>query len=118
MDRSSIDKLENYVLACGIRGSRWTDDQAWKMSPGLIPDEKDFGNQDEGLKEINQVRYDVTRPLLEFRKVTKGRKKASEICGALYDFLCATGVPAKIETFIDHFRNCGKLSLEIGRAHV
>ncbi|MHB8917557.1 MAG: 3'-5' exonuclease, partial [Desulfocucumaceae bacterium] len=111
VDRSSTDRLENYVLACGIRGSRWTNDQDWNMSPGLIPDERELGDQYRALKEINQVRYDICRPLLEFRKKTRGRKKASEICGALYDFLCTIGVPGRIESSIDQFRKSGKLSL-------
>ncbi|MHB1127998.1 MAG: helicase-exonuclease AddAB subunit AddB [Bacillota bacterium] len=111
VDRNNIDRLENYVLACGIRGNRWTNGQDWKMSPGLIPSERDSGYQQEALLEINKVRYDVSGPLLDFRKKTKGRKKATEICGALYDFLCAIGVPERIESSIDHFRKSGKLSL-------
>ncbi|MCL5057496.1 MAG: helicase-exonuclease AddAB subunit AddB [Actinobacteria bacterium] len=111
VDRSSIDTLENYVLACGIRGSRWTGGQDWNMSPGLLPDERDCGDQDRALREINKVRYDICRPLLEFRKKTKGRKKASETCGALYDFLLAIGVPGRIESSIGQFRKSGKLSL-------
>ncbi|KJS01592.1 MAG: ATP-dependent helicase [Peptococcaceae bacterium BRH_c4a] len=111
VDRSSIDRLENYVLACGIRGGRWTGGQDWNMVPGLIPDERDLSGQDRWLNEINKVRYDICGPLLEFRKKTRGRKKASEICGALYDFLCVTGVPGRIEASIDQFRKSGKLSL-------
>lgn len=110
VDRSSMDRLENYVLACGIRGSRWTSEQDWNMSPGLIPGE-DLSFQDTALKEINKVRYYISGPLLEFRKKTRGRKKASEICGALYDFLLTIGVPGRIESCIDQFRKSGKLSL-------
>lgn len=109
--RGSIDRLENYVLACGIRGSRWTSSQDWNMKPGLIPGDKNFGDEDRILREINQVRYDICTPLLEFRKKTKGRKKASEICSALYDFLLAIGVPERMETNIDQFRKSGKLNL-------
>lgn len=111
LDRSSIDRLENYVLACGIRGSRWTKDEEWRMSPGLLPDERDSGHQDTALKEINEVKAEIARPLLEFRKKTRGRKKASEICGALYDFLCALGVPGRIEACIESFRKGGELNL-------
>ena len=111
IDRSSIDRLENYVLACGIRGSRWTAEQDWNMSPGLIPDERDSYNQDMILKEINQIRLEVCEPLMEFRKKTKGRKTTAEICGALFDFLCTIGVPERIEAGIDQFRKSGQLSL-------
>ncbi|MFZ5643387.1 MAG: helicase-exonuclease AddAB subunit AddB [Bacillota bacterium] len=111
VDRSSIDRLENYVLACGIRGSRWISEQDWDMSPGLIPGQRDFGGHDSELKEINKVRYDICGPLLEFRKKTRGRKKASEICSALYDFLLKIEVPGRIESCIGLFRKSGKLSL-------
>lgn len=28
--REDMDALENYVLACGIQGYRWTDGRSWK----------------------------------------------------------------------------------------
>ncbi len=111
VDRESIDRLENYVLACGIRGMRWTGEQAWEMSPGLFPDARESGEPNRALQEINQVRYQISEPLLEFRRKTKGRKKASEICGALYDFLGRIGVPGRIAASIDRFRQSGQLSL-------
>ncbi len=109
--RESIDKLENYVLACGIRGIRWTNQAAWYMSPGLLPDEREAEAINEALEEINQIRYEVSAPLIEFRQKTKGRKKAAEICSALYDFLCSLGIPGRIEASIDRFRQSGRLSL-------
>ncbi len=111
LDRESIDKLENYVLACGIRGSRWTKEEDWTMSTNLLPDEKEFEKLEGTLREINSIRTAVSSPLLEFRQRTKGRKKASEICTALYDFLCYIEVPARIEDLIEQFRRNGELSL-------
>jgi len=111
IDQGSIDRLENYVLACGIRGSRWTDEQDWKMSSDLIPDEKSLKAQSQLLEGINQIRHLVSAPLLEFRKKTKGRKKASEFCGSLYEFLCTLGVPERIENSIERFRKSGNLNL-------
>lgn len=109
--QSDIDQLENYILACGIRGSRWTNGQDWTMSPGLIPEERDIEASRRGLEEINRVRAAVSGPLLEFRRHTKGRRKAAEFCSALYDFLCELGVPASIEMMVEHFKNCGQLNL-------
>ncbi|MFZ3373245.1 MAG: helicase-exonuclease AddAB subunit AddB, partial [Desulfitobacteriaceae bacterium] len=111
VERSSIDQLENYVLACGIRGSRWTNEQDWTMSPGLIPDGRDSGGLKSALEEINRVRAAISEPLLKFRKQTKGRRKAAEICTALYDFLGALGVPERIEATIEQFRKSGQLNL-------
>jgi len=111
VEMNDIDLLENYVLACGIRGSLWTKEENWEMVPGVLPDEREYVNHGEMLKTINQVRYSVTGPLLEFRKKTKGRKTAEEICTALYDLLVALEVPTRIETVIRDFHNRGELSL-------
>jgi len=109
--QDSIDRLENYVLACGIRGRRWTDEQEWRMIPGLIPDEKSLEAQEDMLESINRIRGEVLAPLMEFRKKTRGRKKASEFCTGLYDFLCTLGVPERIEDYIERFRKSGDLKL-------
>jgi ATP-dependent helicase/nuclease subunit B len=111
IEQGSIDQLENYVLACGIRGSRWTNGQDWTMSPGLIPEERSQEASRSGLEEINRVRAAVSGPLLKFRRQTKGRRKAVEFCSALYDFLCELGVPASIEAMIDKYKNSGQLTL-------
>jgi len=111
IDQDSIDRLENYVLACGIRGSRWTDGHEWRMSSDLIPNNKSFEKQSKLLERINEIRILVSAPLLEFRKKTEGRKKASEFCSALYDFLCTIGVPERIENSIEGFRRSGNLNL-------
>ena len=111
IDQDSIDRLENYVLACGIRGGRWTEEQEWRMVPGLIPDEKSLEDEDELLEGINRIRAQVLAPLMEFRKKTRGRKRASEFCASLYDFLCTLGVPERIEDSIERFRKSGNLNL-------
>ncbi|MFA6809162.1 MAG: helicase-exonuclease AddAB subunit AddB, partial [Eubacteriales bacterium] len=111
LDKNCVDRLENYVLACGIRGNLWTNDQEWNMSLELIPEEQKSESQIEILKDINRTRTEITSPLIEFRKKAKEKKKTSEICSALYDFLCSTGVPDRIEGYIEEFNQNGKLSL-------
>lgn len=111
IERSRIDRLENYVLACGIRAGRWTSEKDWNMSPNMLPDERETEDQRKALLEINQIRSEVTEPLLAFRQKTKGRRKASEICSALYDFLAAIGIPERLAADIDQFRKNGLISL-------
>lgn len=36
LDRAEVDKLENYVLAAGIRGSTWYQSQPWRFVPGSL----------------------------------------------------------------------------------
>ena len=112
VEKDRVDKLENYVLACGIRGSSiWTRDQDWTMSTELLPGEKDTQEAAFYLQEINLIRREVIKGLLAFRQRTKGRRTAGEICAALYDYLCLLGVPARIENWIEQFKSTGELSL-------
>ncbi len=108
--QESIDNLENYVLACGIRGSRWTDEEDWQMIPGMIPDERAPEADKEYLETINRIRRQVVAPLVAFREKTLGRRKASDFCAALYDFLCELHVPERIESYIETFRKNGDLN--------
>jgi len=111
IDADSIDLLENYVLACGIRGNIWTKEEPWTMDPDFLPDDKNKEFLEQRLKIINDIRYRVTAPLLEFRRQTKGRKTAADFCTALYDFLCTLKVPERIERQIQQFRTNGQLAL-------
>lgn len=108
IDQERIDRLENYVLACGIKGSRWTDNEDWNMSPELFPDDD---RQDFSLDEINRTRKEIVEPLLEFRRRTKGRRTAEEFCSALFDFLCHLKIPEQMEALIEDFRNKGEFVL-------
>lgn len=107
-----IDILENYVLACGIRGSRWTQNENWeyRMTAGL----EDGDAREYELKIIskaNEIRPRVVAPLMNFRSKTKGRKTSKEICTALFDFLCEIGVPQRIEDRVKEFRASGEAAI-------
>jgi len=101
------DILENYVLACGIRGSRWTSDEDWDMTPEMVPDERSSGASPEYLETVNNIRKKVIGPLVAFREKTIGRTRASDFCAALYDFLCELHVPEAIEESIEAFKKKG-----------
>ena len=111
IDRENIDIIENYVLACGIRGNMWTKDAVWNLNPEFFPSERDDDAKILMLEQIDAIRMDISKPLLDFRKKTKGRKTAAEICTAMFDFLCNLGVPERIETEINKFKKNGELTL-------
>lgn len=111
IDQGKIDQLENYVLACGIRGNKWIVDKKWDMSVDLIPEERESAERITYLDEIDDTRKKVIEPLMEFRDKTKGRKSAVEYCKALYEFLCSLKIPEKIEGSIVKFREQGFLDL-------
>lgn len=111
IEQNRLDAIENYVLACGVRGSkRWTSDEDWNMTPELLPDEKSF-ERHEFFEDINKTRKEITKPLIDFRNRTKGRKTAKDFCSALFDFLCAIGIPEQIESIVENFRKSGELLL-------
>lgn len=107
-----IDMLENYVLACGIRGSKWTDGKDWKYNPDFILSEDNFEmEKQEYLKKINFVKEAVVLPLQEFRNKTKGRHKATAYCMELFELFCKLGVPSRIEKYIEDFKLSGNINL-------
>lgn len=106
-----LDRLENYVLACGIRGSRWTADRDWDMAPGIMPDDRDFEKQSSELKSLNLLRRRITEPLKEFRAAAREDRSARGICTALYALLCRLEVPGRIENLVEGFKKDGELGL-------
>lgn len=111
IEQEKIDRLENYVLACGIRGGKWTGDEPWTMTQELLPDEKSLKSNNLSLEELNRTRFQITAPLLEFRSRTKGRRTAAEFCTALFDFLCQLKIPQRMEQMVEDFRQRGDLIL-------
>lgn len=111
IENADIDMLENYVLACGIKGGRWTGEADWTYLPDITPEDKRSAADDQLILEINRIRRLVTEPLLRFRNEAKGRKKAVEFCSCLYDFLIETGAVDRIQAYIEEFTLVGNLRL-------
>lgn len=102
--REQVDLLENYVLAYGIEGYRWTDGRPWvyRKYRGLEDDEQvSLNEQSESEKEkeemINELREQVVKPLSSLKKRLEKGKTALEFAKALYDFLEENGVPERLE---------------------
>ncbi len=110
-DKNKLDKIENYVLACGIRGNKWTSQSDWTMTPELLTEEKRSSETLQMLLEINETRRLIVQPLGRFREKTRGRRRAADFCGCLYDYLTEMGVQDKIEHYIYLFRQNGELRL-------
>ena len=110
IDRESSDILENHVLACGIRGNKWTQEQEWSARVEYGNNKKGADNYErQSMEAINRVKVQLTHPLAVFRSKTKGRRKATEICTALFEFLSEIGVPQRMEGLIQYFSTVGEL---------
>ncbi|MFL0245848.1 helicase-exonuclease AddAB subunit AddB [Candidatus Clostridium stratigraminis] len=105
IERDSLDLIENYVLANGIKGKKWLEDK-WQYSLTYTYENSD---EDEKLEKINEIRSIITKPLINLSKKIKGKKKIKEICTALYEFLIEINAGVKVEHWVLDFKDRGEL---------
>lgn len=98
--REKMDKLENYVLAYGIKGSKWTKKDRWgyRRIRGL---ELESSTQTDAEKELeqqlNELRLMVTAPILRLSRRLKKADTGRKLCEAVYLFLEELDIPLKLE---------------------
>ncbi len=82
-----IDILENYVLATGIRGDIWKNDEKWDVRASLYCAQSHFDNSEEEEIEVaDRARRKIIAPLLKLEKELKEGKTAAEKCMVVYKF--------------------------------
>lgn len=91
IDRSNIDVLENYILARGIRGYKWTNE--------LVKEE----DLEEGFIDTVDVMEEVRGPLMEFHKSITNKVTVRDICTAIYELLVKLNVFDRIDELIKYF---------------
>lgn len=108
IDKHDIDILENYVLANGIRGKRWLEENwNYRLNYGY---DRELSEYEAGIiKRVNEVKNVITAPIVRFSSKVQKSKNAMDICISLYDFLYDIGVPKKIEDLVDEFKKSGEL---------
>lgn len=98
--RERMDKLENYCLAYGITGSKWTKKERWRYRRirGL---ELEVSTQTDAEKEmeqeLNELRLIVTAPILRLSRRLKKADTGRKLCEAIYLFLEELDIPLKLE---------------------
>ena len=110
VERKEIDVLENYILANGIKGFRWTselvkdereiDDDKNEVN-GIVEDE-DLSNVEEVLDPID-IMAKVREPLMKFHKAISNKKTVRQICTATYELLVELNVFKRIDSWIEDF---------------
>lgn len=100
-ERTELDKLENYVLAFGIQGYRWTDGKPWTFKFRANLEQADEGVQEQSaeLISINTSRDWVVRPLFAFSKRLEKAHSVKDQVAALYELLVTVQAPEKLETW-------------------
>ncbi|WP_100398670.1 helicase-exonuclease AddAB subunit AddB [Bacillus sp. FJAT-44742] len=111
--REEVDELENYVLAYGIQGKRWRENEPWTYSRFRTLAEGEFVKTDkeqEFENQINRLRRELTVPLLKLERKIKKAETIEEKCTALYLFLEELEVPKKLEKMRDEAAQAGDLA--------
>ena len=97
------DRLENYVLARGIRGiSGWKKEWRYPLK----------GMEEEELSELNELRQRALIGLQDLRSVlTKKDTDAETMSRALYGYIAELGIQEKLKVRKEAFEEEGNLSL-------
>ncbi|MCY8115263.1 helicase-exonuclease AddAB subunit AddB [Bacillus spizizenii] len=97
--REQVDQLENYCIAYGIKGDRWTKGDRFHYRRFVSLDD-DFAQTDQEIEMenmLNDTRDWIVPPLFQFQKRMKKAKTVQEKAEALYRYLEETDVPLKLD---------------------
>ncbi|MEK3855554.1 helicase-exonuclease AddAB subunit AddB [Cytobacillus sp. FSL H8-0458] len=98
--REQMDRLENYVLAYGIQGDKWTKKKRWiyRRIRGLEFEavaQTDAEKKEED--ELNDLREMITGPILRLHRRLRKAADGRGFCEALFLYMEELDVPVKIE---------------------
>ncbi|MCJ8005969.1 helicase-exonuclease AddAB subunit AddB [Lederbergia wuyishanensis] len=97
--REQMDRLENYVLAQGIKGDKWLDKKPWRYKRFFGLDHGDSPQTDAEKQmeaELNESRNLVVLPILRLSRKIKKAKNVRELCEAVYLALEDLDIPNKL----------------------
>ncbi len=100
--REQMDKLENYCLAYGIQGNRWTSGKRWtyrRISGLEFTTTGQTDAEKETEQELNELREMITTPLLTLTKRFKKANNGKMLCEAMYQYIEELNIPAKLEAW-------------------
>lgn len=90
-----IDKLENYVLANGIKEYKWTGD--------LLSCEE----EDKEKIEIYEIMEEIRRPILNFSDKLNSNSTVRDYCKSLYELLLDIKALETMDKWLDNFNELG-----------
>ena len=97
LETNFIDKLENYILANGIKGYKWTRDLLMSKDEELTQEEI----------EIFEYMEEIRRPIINLYNKINGDVTIRKYCTALYEFLLEINAFDTMDTWLDDFNNKG-----------
>ncbi|MDD4752467.1 MAG: helicase-exonuclease AddAB subunit AddB [Desulfitobacteriaceae bacterium] len=118
--REEIDYLENYVLAHGIRGSRWYDKKPWTYRRRFTMGE-DSGPlpwEEEELARVNQIKEKACGHLAKFYRKINQAETVKELSTDIFDLLTDLDVFGQLEDWRERAENLGQLDIALEYAQV
>ncbi|MBU9719930.1 MULTISPECIES: helicase-exonuclease AddAB subunit AddB [Bacillaceae] len=112
--RERVDQMENYVLSYGIQGYRWYQKEPWtyrRVRTSADGEKKRTETEEKFERELNELRGQLTEPLIQFERKMKRAKSVREQCETLYLFLEECEVPKKLENMRKSSEEMGELRL-------
>lgn len=104
ISRSEADKLENYVIALGIRGIRRWREKWVRIYRGMDPDQ---------IQEINEIRGRFVGETGILADGFSGKKKTvEEYCRYLYEFIVQSQIQQKLKVQELYFHEIGNKAME------
>ena len=97
LETNFIDKLENYILANGIKGYKWTRDLLTSQNEELTQEEI----------EIFEYMEEIRRPIINLYNKIKVDVTVRKYCTALYEFLLEINAFETMDKWLDDFNNKG-----------
>lgn len=97
--REQVDQLENYCIAYGIKGDRWTRGDRFVYRRFVSLDD-DFAQTDQEIEMenmLNDTRDWIVPPLFRLQKRMKQAKTVQDMAEALYLYLEETDIPLKLD---------------------
>ena len=97
LETNFIDKLENYILANGIKGYKWTRDLLTSQDEELTQEEI----------EIFEYMEEIRRPIINLYNKIKVDVTVRKYCTALYEFLLEINAFETMDKWLDNFNDKG-----------
>lgn len=105
LSEAECDRLENYVILWGIRGSMW--DRPWSMHPEGYNRAMDDSAR-ACLDELNALRKRIIRPLKRLEKNIKAAETAQTQAQALGEYLGDIRLPERLEARAAELETSGR----------
>lgn len=114
LDRDAVDRLENYIIAHGIRGKAWFQQSPWGYRrTGTLGEDNELSYWEKNeIAYINKTKEMVQEVLIEFHHSLKIAKSVADKTIVMYKLIERLEVDKKLDVWIEEARIKGNLEEE------